>query len=42
MITATHTHSGPSGYLQYAMYAVPDGIVYDNFNILVKGIAKVG
>ena len=40
LISATHTHSGPGGYLQYLLYSwVPKGFVDDNFKAIVNGIA---
>ncbi|CAH8581510.1 unnamed protein product [Schistosoma turkestanicum] len=41
LISATHTHSGPAGYLQYVLYSFTSlGYVPETFNSLVEGIVK--
>ena len=42
LLSATHTHSGPAGYMQYALFqATSLGFINQTFNALVDGIAKV-
>lgn len=42
MLSATHTHSGPGGFLQYVLYLVPtQGFNRQNFNTIVWGIVRV-
>ncbi len=41
MLTATHTHSGPGGYEQYALFALSTGFYRDCFEPLVNGIVEV-
>jgi neutral ceramidase len=42
MLSATHTHSGPGGYLQYALYLLAgSGFVRESFGNLVDGIVSV-
>lgn len=42
MVTPTHTHSGPGGYLQYALYIMNSfGFIKQNFDVIVSGIARV-
>ncbi|CAG7837771.1 unnamed protein product [Allacma fusca] len=41
MLSATHTHSGPAGYMQYALYGISSfGFVQDNFRAIVDGIVE--
>ncbi|XP_014661394.1 PREDICTED: putative neutral ceramidase C [Priapulus caudatus] len=41
VISGTHTHSGPGGYLQYAMYGISTiGFIRDSFDIIVDGIVE--
>ncbi|CAA3004664.1 neutral ceramidase 3-like [Olea europaea var. sylvestris] len=40
-ISATHTHAGPGGYLQYFVYLVTSfGFVRQSFDALVDGIEQ--
>ena len=42
LLSATHTHSGPAGYMQYALFqATSLGFINQTFNALVDGITKV-
>ena len=42
LLSATHTHSGPAGYMQYALFQMPSiGFNNQTFNALVDGITKV-
>ena len=42
LISATHTHSGPGGFLQYVLYIISNqGFNRQNFNIIVSGIVRV-
>ena len=42
LISATHTHSGPAGYLQYLLFNVATmGFNKDTFDSIVQGITKV-
>ncbi|CAH1775301.1 unnamed protein product [Owenia fusiformis] len=39
MLSSTHTHSTPGGFLGYTMYNIPQaGFAHETFNILVNGI----
>jgi hypothetical protein len=41
MISATHTHSGPGGFLQYLLYTLTaKGFVHQNFNLICDGIVR--
>ncbi|WJX37348.1 Neutral ceramidase 1 [Trifolium repens] len=41
VISATHTHSGPGGYLQYFVYIITSyGFVRQSFDVIVDGIEK--
>ncbi|BBN08047.1 neutral ceramidase [Marchantia polymorpha subsp. ruderalis] len=41
IISGTHTHSGPGGYLQYVLYIITSlGFVRQSFNALVDGIEQ--
>ncbi|GFS64964.1 neutral ceramidase [Nephila pilipes] len=41
LVTATHTHATPGGYLQYLLYLIPSqGFIRQTFFSLVKGIVK--
>ncbi|XP_054707374.1 putative neutral ceramidase C [Uloborus diversus] len=41
LITATHTHATPGGYLQYLLYLIPSqGFIRQTFFSLVQGIVK--
>ena len=40
-MSATHTHSGPAGYMQYALYGISSyGFVQANFRAVVDGIVE--
>ena len=42
MLSASHTHSGPGGYLQYTIWNIPTlGFVEESFTSIVGGIVKV-
>ena len=42
VLSATHTHSGPGGYLQYVLFqASTQGFVEQTFDAMVNGITKV-
>lgn len=42
-MSGTHTHSGPSGYLQYLIYGISSlGFYTPSFDALVDGIVEVG
>jgi neutral ceramidase len=42
LLSATHTHSGPGGFLQYFLYNIPDnGFVRQSFDAIVNGIVRV-
>ena len=42
LLSATHTHSGPAGYMQYALFqATSLGFINQTFDALVHGITKV-
>ena len=42
VLSATHTHSGPAGFLQYVLFEVTSlGFIEQTFNALVDGIARV-
>lgn len=42
VISGTHTHSGPGGYLQYVLFLVTSkGWIQQSFDALVSGIVKV-
>ena len=35
VLSATHTHSGPAGYMQYIMYSISSfGFVEDSFQVI--------
>lgn len=41
-LSGTHTHSGPSGYLQYLVYGVLSlGFYKPSFDALVDGVVEV-
>lgn len=41
-ISSTHTHSGPGGFLQYALYIVTSqGFVRQSYDALIQGILRV-
>ena len=40
MLTATHTHSAPGGYLQYATFSLTGGFAEDSVAAQVKGIVR--
>jgi neutral ceramidase len=43
MLSATHTHSGPAGFLQYVLFSVSSmGFVEQTFQAMVAGIVEVG
>ena len=43
MLTATHTHAGPGGYSEYALFSITSqGFIRQNFEAIVDGIMKVG
>ena len=42
VLSATHTHSGPAGFLQYILFEVTSlGFVEQTFNAMVDGIVNV-
>jgi len=42
VISGTHTHSGPGGYLQYVLFLVTSkGWIQQSFDALVEGIVQV-
>jgi hypothetical protein len=42
LISATHTHSGPGGFLQYVLYIMTtQGFIRQNFEAIVSGILRV-
>lgn len=42
LISATHTHSGPGGFLQYVLYIMTtQGFIKQNFEAIVSGILRV-
>lgn len=42
LISATHTHSGPGGFLQYVLYIMTtQGFIKQNFEAIVTGILRV-
>jgi hypothetical protein len=42
MLSATHTHSGPAGFLQYVLFSVSSmGFVEQTFQAMVAGIVEV-
>ena len=42
LLSATHTHSGPGGYMQYALFQTTSfGFVKQTSNAIVDGITKV-
>ena len=41
VLSATHTHSGPSGYMQYLLFSVSSmGFVDESFQAIVNGIVR--
>lgn len=41
MLSATHTHSGPGGFLQYLLYTLTaKGFVHQNFDLICDGIVR--
>ena len=41
LISATHTHSGPAGYMQHILHNIASfGFVKENFNGVVDGIVE--
>lgn len=41
-ISSTHTHAGPGGFLQYALYIVTSqGFIRQSFDSMIQGILKV-
>ena len=39
VLSSTHTHSGPAGYMQYVLFNVPNlGFIKDTLDALVRGI----
>lgn len=41
MLTATHTHSGPGGFLQYVLYIISSqGFIPQSFDVMVAGIVR--
>ena len=40
MITATHTHSAPGGFLQYATFSLTGGFAEDCVSAQVRGIVR--
>ena len=42
VLSATHTHSGPGGYMQYVLFQFTSyGFVQQSFQALVDGISRV-
>jgi neutral ceramidase len=42
LISATHTHSGPAGFLQYVLFSVTSmGFIEQTFQAMVAGIVEV-
>ena len=42
VLSATHTHSGAAGYMQYVLFEVSSlGFIEQTFNAMVDGIARV-
>ena len=42
MLSSTHTHAGPAGFLQYVLYIITSqGFILNNFEAIVIGIIKV-
>ena len=42
ILSATHTHSGPGGYMQYVLFQITSyGFVQQSFQALVDGISRV-
>lgn len=42
LLSATHTHSGPGGYLQYVLYIIStQGFIRQSFEAIVSGIIRV-
>ena len=42
ILSATHTHSGPGGYMQYVLFEITSyGFVQQSFQALVDGISRV-
>ena len=42
LLSATHTHSGPGGYLQYVLYIIStQGFIRQSFDAVVQGIVRV-
>ena len=42
VLSATHTHSGAAGFLQYVLFEVSSlGFIEQTFNAMVDGIARV-
>ena len=42
ILSATHTHSGPAGYMQYVLFEVTSlGFIPQTFDALVDGITRV-
>jgi neutral ceramidase len=43
LLSATHTHSGPAGFLQYVLFSVSSlGFVEQTLQAMVAGIVEVG
>ena len=41
VLSATHTHSGPAGFMQYVLFNVPNlGFVEQTLNAMVEGIVE--
>lgn len=41
LLSGTHTHSGPAGYIQYLLYGITSlGFNRDNFKTIVDGIVQ--
>ena len=42
LLSATHTHSGPGGYLQYLLFNIATmGFTKETFDAIVQGVTKV-
>jgi neutral ceramidase len=42
LLSGTHTHASPAGFLQYVLYSITSlGFVQQSFDALVDGITEV-
>lgn len=43
MLSGTHTHSGPGGFLQYLLFDITSlGFIQETLDAMVEGIYQVG